>query len=450
MLRRFAISLLLVWLALPGIARTRPHYGGTLRMEMESDAWQRPDGLARRFVFDGLMALDADGVVRPALAIEAKSENDNHRWTLRLRPGVHFHDGSPLTSTSVVASLTAACASGCPWTSIHAVGSSVIFVCDSPMPNLPQLLAGDAYRIALMNPEDANSSGNIGSNIGTGPFQFTSFSNGVLTLSANDVCWQGRPFLDAIEIRTHRSIRDQWLDLSVGRADVVEVPAEQLRQAHEQRLAVVVSSPVTLLALQMPDSGMLANPNLRAAIALAVDRGALSNVIFQKQGEVTASLLPQTLTGYSFLFPVNQDLNKAHEVRGGLTAPMLILGSENNDAMQLAAQRLALNLHEAGFNVQVTGPLHHADVVLRRIPVEGASSAAALEFILRSVGETTPVPGQESASLYQVERGFLDRHTVVPLLYLPRAFAVSGRVRDLRLGADGIPNLANAALEDAH
>ncbi len=86
------------------------------------------------------------------------------------------------------------------------------------------------------------------------------FTNGVLTLTANDNCWQGRPFVDAIEIRVHRSIRDQWLDLSVGRADVVEVPAEQLRQARSSGLTVVDSPPVTLLALQVADSGALATP----------------------------------------------------------------------------------------------------------------------------------------------------------------------------------------------
>ena len=286
----------------------------------------------------------------PALAVEWKSEDNDHRWQFRLRPGVHFHDGTPLTSVNVVASLTTLCTAGCPWTAVHAVGSSVVFTGDSPMPNLPALLAGDEYRIALTIAENgATPSGNIG----TGPFQLTGFSNGVLTLAANDNCWQGRPFVDGIEIRVHRAIRDQWLDLTVGRADLVEVPAEQLRQAREQRLTVVASPPVTLLALQVADSGVLGNPNLRAAIALAIDRGALSNVIFQKQGEVTASLLPAALTGYSFLFPTDRDLNKAHELRGGLTPPPLTLTVEGDGAMQLAAQRIALNLREAGFNVQV-------------------------------------------------------------------------------------------------
>ena len=92
-----------------------------------------------------------------------------------------------------------------------------------------------------------------------------------------------------------------------------------MRQAQQQRLTVLISPPVKLLALQVSDAGALANAKLRGAIAAAVDRSALYNVIFQKQGEVTASLLPQRLTGYSFLFPTDRDLNKAHELRGGLT-----------------------------------------------------------------------------------------------------------------------------------
>ena len=61
MLRPFAISCLLVSLALAAGARTRPHYGGTLRVEIEGDPWQSPDGLARRLVFNGLTSFDADG-----------------------------------------------------------------------------------------------------------------------------------------------------------------------------------------------------------------------------------------------------------------------------------------------------------------------------------------------------------------------------------------------------
>jgi MarR-like DNA-binding transcriptional regulator SgrR of sgrS sRNA len=427
-------------MALPTAARTRPHYGGTLRIEIEGDPWQRPGGLARRLTLDGLTRMEADGIARSALALYWKSENQDHRWTFRLRHGVHFHDGSPVTSAAVVTALNLACPTNCPWSAIHAVGTSVIFTSDSPMPNLPELLAGNEYLIA----------NDVGGNIGTGPFQLNGFNNAVLTLSANDNCWQGRPFVDAVEIRVHRAIRDQWLDLSVGRADLVEVPPEQLRKASEQRLMVIQSPPVMLLALTVSSSGVLGNPDLRAAIALAMDRSTLSNVIFQKQGEVTASLLPSALTGYSFLFPVERDLNQSHEQHGGLTLPPLTLAAEGGSTMQLAAQRIALNLHDAGFSVQMiaAGGTKPADLALRTLPLASNQPRAALESMMRCAGVQTPVLAQTPAELFRVEREYLETHTLIPLLYLPRAYAVGGRVRDLRLSTDGTPLLANVALQD--
>jgi peptide/nickel transport system substrate-binding protein len=445
-LRQVAISCLVAVFALPAAARTRPHYGGTLRVEVEGDPLPPHGGLARRLILDGLTRIGSDGTAQPALAIRWASENGDHRWQFWLRPGVHFQNDSALTSAAVETSLTRSCGASCPWTAVHAVGSTVVITGDSPMPSLPALLAGDDFLISL----DADPPLGI---VGTGPFRPNSeaIANSVLRLVANESCWQGRPFLDTIEIAGHKSIRDQWLDLSVGHADLVEVPAEQLRQAQQQHLTVIASPPVALLALAVSDSGVLSNPNLRASIALAVDRGALSNVIFQKQGEVTASLLPAALTGYSFLFPTDRDLNRAHELRGGLTPPSLTLAADNNPAMQLAAQRLALNLNEAGFNVQVatSSTAQHKDLALLQVTLASSQPQPALESILRGVGIATPILESNPAGLYKAEREFLDTHTLIPLLYLPRAYAVSGRVRDLRLSPDGSPLLADVSLQDA-
>jgi peptide/nickel transport system substrate-binding protein len=444
-LRRFAISALLLAGAFTAAGHTRPHYGGTLRVEIAGDPWQQPDGIARRLVYDGLTQLGSDGTLRPALALTWESDGNNHRWQFRLRSGVHFHDSSPLTSTAVVASLTASCSSNCPWSAVKAVGPLVVFASDAPMPNLPALLAGDAFLIGSGPMGDGNPTARQG----TGPFQVTGFNKDFLTLTANENCWQGRPFVDAMEIRVHRPVREQWLDLGVGRADVVEVPAEQLRQAQQQRLSVITSPPLVLVALQVAESGSLANAKLRGAIAAAVDRDALYNVIFQKQGEITASVLPQRLTGYSFLFPAGRDMNKAQELRGGLTSGQLTVATESDGAMQLAAQRIALNLHEAGFNVQMAAPgAHYADLILRKLPVAGTDKAAALEQVMRSAGDPNPVTDAAPMALFKVEQTYLDEKKLIPLLDLPLAYASGPRVRDLHLRANGTPDMADASLED--
>jgi peptide/nickel transport system substrate-binding protein len=441
-LQRSATSFFLVLACICAGARTRPHYGGTLRVDVAGD----PPAVARRLVLDGLTAFDANGVVAPALATDWKSEDNDHRWQFRLRTGVHFQDGSVLTANAVVMSLNLSCMANCPWTAVRVAGNSVIFTGDAPMPNLPALLAGDAYLIALTRTQDGQTPANA---IGTGPFQFTNSGNGALTLRANENSWQGRPFLDEIEITGNRPVRDQWLDLSVGRADVVEVPAQEMRQAQQQRLTVLSSPPVELLALEVSDSGALANPVLRAALAQAVDRGALSNVIFQKQGEITASLLPQSLTGYAFLFPAERDVNKANELRGGLTPATLSMAANGDGAMQLAAQRIALNLREAGFSVQTVSARDDArtDLALRKLPIEGANAADAFAILLHAAGENAPVGAQSPTTLFRAERDVLELHTLVPLLDLSRAYAVSARVRDLSLRADGTPDLADASVE---
>jgi peptide/nickel transport system substrate-binding protein len=119
--------------------------------------------------------------------------------------------------------------------------------------------------------------------------------------------------------------------------------------------------------------------------------------------------------------------------------------------MQLAAQRIALNLHDAGFNVQVVAATgaRPVDLALRRLPLASNQPLAALEAMMRGAGVQAPVLEQTPAGLYKAERDFLETHTLIPLLYLSRVYAISGRVRDLRLSVDGTPQLADASLEDA-
>ncbi len=404
-----------------------------------------PDATFLHLVLDGLTRSASDGSLQPALATEWKSSNGDRRWEFTVRDGVTFHNGLPLTADRAAASLNESCGGNCIWSSLKAQGNLLIFTSDAPMPELLWLLTEDRFLIQLT---DAGEGKAPPCCIGTGPFQIAEHHGPGFMLTANESYWGGRPYADIIELVTGRSVRDQWLDLSVGRADVVEVPPEELRLAAQQHMTVLSSSPIDLLALEISSNGALANLQLRAAISLAIDRAALFNVIFQKQGEITASILPQELSGYAFLFPVEHDLAKAQELRGGVKPQVLSLGVQGTGSMQLAAQRIALNLREAGFDVQATGA-PHADLMLRTIPLASADPAAALESVFGATGETASLAATTPTAVYRAEHDFLDRKMLVPLLDLPRGFAVGARVRDLTLGSDGTPDLANAWLEVA-
>jgi len=438
---RWLVVISLFASALPAASRTRPRYGGTLHVEIRTDPLKSPDGIARKLIFDTLTQVSDSGQVIPALAVSWEAQSANHRWQFRLRSGVHFHDGSPLTSEAVVQSLSASC-KHCAW-HVRAVGDSVIVTSDTPLPELPAELARSVYAIAR---QDDNGNPN-----GTGPFRFVANSNGILFLSANDDFWQGRPFVDAIEIYGNRPVRDQWLDFSVGKADLVEIPPELLRQAQQDRIPLAMAArPSDLLAVSV-SAEQIGDEHLRESIALALDRAALFNVIFQKQGEVTASLLPNALTGYSFLFPAAANVSRSRELRGAQSVPLHLSVDSSSAMLQLVAERLALNLRDAGWNVRVLSQTSdpNAELALHLVHVEAADAASALQETLEDFGAAVRDEGSNPAVLYQGERSFLQSHTVIPLLYLPRAYGVSGRVQNLVLAPDGTPFLANVSLEDA-
>jgi hypothetical protein len=424
-------------------------------MEVNGDAWA-PDGLARRLVLDGLTDLSDTDAAQPALAVQWSQTNHDQRWDFQLRPWVRFQDGTPLTADAVVASFNALCANSaspdaanaapetqCPWNAVYAAGPlEIVFTTDAPSPDFPELLAQTRFAVSKKDPSGVLE--------GTGPFQVSGFTNGALTLTAYADCWQGRPFLDSVEIVQHRSLRDQWLDLSVGRTDIVQVPPELLRQAQQQHMNVLVSGPVDLLALTIPAQGVFHDAAMRQSAALAVDRAALYNVIFQKQGEITASLLPQKVSGYAFLFATDRDLNRARAMRGGAFPTPLGMGTEPGGAtVRLAGERLALNLHEAGFNARMSPPGKPTAMDLQLVHLEEINPRAALDEMLAEFSLNVTVNGTGAQALWQAESSALKSNTVVPLLWLPRAWAVGDRVRDIRLSLDGKPLLAEASLEGA-
>ena len=77
--------------------------------------WDTNGFLYANAVYDPLMAVAADGTIQPYLAESMTPNATFNVWTMKLRSGITFNDGSALTSAVVKANFTALAASALTW-----------------------------------------------------------------------------------------------------------------------------------------------------------------------------------------------------------------------------------------------------------------------------------------------------------------------------------------------
>jgi ABC-type transport system substrate-binding protein len=407
-----------------GSAATRPRYGGVLRVEMRDRAVS-PDTSPRisALVFDRLVRMDDEGRPQPALALAWQSDADQKRWEFRLRTGVRFHDGYPLTPATVVGALQRLLGAGA---AVGVSGDTVVVRADRPMPWLPAELARPAAAILARGPD--------GAPVGTGPFRVARFEAGRhISLAAFDEHWNGRPFLDGVEIELGRSTRDQFVDLQVGKADVIELAPNEMRAAADRGARTWTSAPVEVITLVFGPGRGADAARLREALALAIDRTAIHNVLLQRQGLITGALLPQWLSGYAFLFPTAMDLPRARQLvadvpPGSRTLP---LSYDPGDAQaRIVADRIAVNARDAGITLQVTSQAR-TELRLARARVDSLDGALVLAGLAAAfgLGEVRVPAGQNRPdALYNAERVLLEGFRVVPLFHLPDVCGIGPKV----------------------
>jgi hypothetical protein len=236
----------------------------------------------------------------------------------------------------------------------------------------------------------------------------------------------GRPFLDAVDIQMGRSLRDQSVDLELGKTDIVELsPTELRRQVAGRR--VWSSSPVRLMALVF--GPRIADARVREALALAVDRTAIHSVLLQRQGEISGALLPQWITGYAFLFGAAADVAKAQALLTGLSPADRTISLAADDAANRGiADRIQLNARDAHLTVSVVPATANADVRLVETRIAFADAPHALSTIAAAFGLNEPPAARTPEEQYAAERALLDGFRVIPLFHLPDVYGAAPRV----------------------
>jgi peptide/nickel transport system substrate-binding protein len=449
-MRRIAfIFLAATSLACTATAATRPRYGGTLRVTLQSapnalelpansapaDYWDAARVLS--LVADNLVVIEAQNRPHPALAVAWQSDATARHWQFTVRRGAKFHDGSA-ASAGAIAQILGALHSD--W-NVHGSGDSLAIETEAPSPSLLAELALPRNLILKRNAS--------GVPVGTGAFRVAEWQSGkLLKLVANEESWSGRPFLDAVEIEFGKSLRDQAIALELGKTDVIEAAPQASGSNASPRIRT--SLPVEMMALAFSANSKAQDARLREALALAIDRKPIQYVLLKGAGEPAASVLPNWMTGYSSVFSAQANLQRAKVVLAESRQPALTLSFDPRDPQaQLIAERIALNAREAGISVQVslsgTNDLH-----LVRVVLPSADPSISLREAARQLGLPLPIlRGNAVEDLYQAERTLLDGHTVIPLFHLPVASAASARVRDWAPDRLGGWNLQDLWLEDS-
>jgi peptide/nickel transport system substrate-binding protein len=428
---------------------TSPQFGGVLRVQISErvvsvDPRQWPSDSLRAaaaerldsFIFDRLVRFDDRGTPQSGLATFWTHDPQSKRWQFRLREGVKFADGSPLTPEAAALALQQLLGNDFD---VRATSDSVVVQADHSLPDFPAQLATGRYFIF--------SSAADGSLSGTGPFRVTEWPAGdapaKVVLTANESCWAGRPFVDRIEVTMGVEPQQQANAIAFGQADVVELPAADVRRTAQRGVRTTSSDPVELFALLFDISRpAVQNARIREAISLATDRASIADVVLQRQGVPAGGLVPNWLSGYAFLFPSALDLPRAKELLAATgrevsrSVPLVLVYDSADAEARAVAERVAVNLKEAGIAVQLSGQttgsavkLPVADMRLVRQRIAAPDTAVALPALLTSLGEPSAVL-ETPEQTYAAERAPIDAFRIIPLVHVSESYGLSPQVRD--------------------
>ncbi len=367
--------------------------------------------------FDRLVVWNDSAQLQPSLATSWRHDTDFKRWEFQLRPGVKFHDGSPFNASSASSALERFGA--------IASGDTLILRSEQPAPGLPALLAGAGQSIWKRAAD--------GAIVGTGPFRIQSWEAGRRAVfTANDDYWAGRPYLDAVEFEMGRPLRDQALDFDLGKADIVELAAADVRRVRQNGKAIWTSAPTDLVALVFEPT---VDERVRDAVALSIDRATIQNVLLQRQGVSTAALLPQWLSGYAFLFTDARDLERASQIAPRAGVPVSLTYDPQDAVLRAIAERIAVNAHEAGITIRPVAAPQIASARIVRVTIASPDPQQALIAIAPALGTTVPA---SFPKLYDAERALLRDYRIVPLFHLPQILGLGLRVRGWNAARWGI------------
>ena len=226
--------------------------------------------------------------IQPWLAEKWTISDDKLTWTFKIRDGVKFSNGNPLTAEAVKASIERAFAKNTraatffKYTEIKAEGQNLIITTDKPAPSMPGYLADPLFLIVDVSAEKDRDFAKQGP-ICTGPYVCESFVKEKAVMKKNPNYWDGEVPFETVEIPSIDDPNTRAMALQSGEVDMaVNIAPGDVGLFNDTSKYHVdkIASLRTVLA-RINEKGILGDPKVRAAFISMCDRKSYNEVILK-------------------------------------------------------------------------------------------------------------------------------------------------------------------------
>lgn len=254
-------------------------------------------------VFDPLVFWDQEsGEFTPGIATSWEQVSDTE-MDLKIRQGVTFHDGSPLTAEDVAFTLSEERLWGeeplepsplaSTFASVEVIDEETVRITTTaPDPAMLERLASPiGFVVPKSYIEEVGIETFGTAPIGTGPYKVDEVANGErVELSENTDYWGGDVPYDSLTFTEVAEVSSRVSGLATGEYDIAaNLPPDQIPtvEANGQTIESVSVNNMVMLAFitSNPDSPA-ADPKVRQAMELAIDRGSLVESLWSGEANV--------------------------------------------------------------------------------------------------------------------------------------------------------------------
>lgn len=294
-----------------------------------------------RQIFEGLVTVDpGTGKAVPALATSWAASDNGYAYRFTLRDNVKFQDGQPFNAAAVCTNFNrwfnypvqnnpaarpsvfrdvfkafSNDASNSVFKSCTATDESTVDLSLSvAVTNFVEALSQPAFGIASPAALESGAADTLNQRagavfvskfglnpVGTGPFTFSTWQDGTVTLLQNPDYWGDKGQIEKVNFVTYRQSAARLQALLSGKIDGFDfVTTDNYDPLVKQRMQIMPRDPFSVMYIglnqQIP---ALADLKVRQAAAMAINRDAIIKNIFIDGSAPTNQFIPPRLSGFN-------------------------------------------------------------------------------------------------------------------------------------------------------